>query len=54
MTSNELRSKYLSFFKSRGHAAIQGKSLLPELLQIFQQREFTTKSANPSHIPTKM
>ena len=30
MTADELRSKYVEFFKSRGHAHIQGKSLLPE------------------------
>ena len=30
MTSEELRSKYIEFFKSRNHAQIQGKSLIPE------------------------
>ena len=30
MTANELRSKYIEFFKSHGHAQIQGKSLIPE------------------------
>ena len=30
MTANELRSKYIDFFVSKGHAQIQGKSLLPE------------------------
>ncbi|AEF83358.1 alanine--tRNA ligase [Leadbettera azotonutricia] len=30
MTANELRSKYIEFFKSKGHAQIQGKSLLPD------------------------
>jgi len=30
MTANELRSKYIEFFKSKGHAEISGKSLLPE------------------------
>ncbi|QTQ16967.1 alanine--tRNA ligase [Treponema parvum] len=30
MTVNELRTKYISFFKSKGHAEISGKSLLPE------------------------
>ncbi|MDR1863801.1 MAG: alanine--tRNA ligase [Treponema sp.] len=30
MTSDELRSKYIDFFKSKGHAQIQGKSLLPD------------------------
>ena len=30
MTANELRTKYIEFFKSRGHAQIQGKSLIPE------------------------
>ena len=30
MTAEELRSKYINFFVSRGHAQIQGKSLLPE------------------------
>ena len=30
MTADELRSKYLEFFTSKGHARIQGKSLLPE------------------------
>jgi alanyl-tRNA synthetase len=30
MTADELRSKYIDFFKSRGHAQIQGKSLLPD------------------------
>jgi alanyl-tRNA synthetase len=30
MTANELRSKYIAFFVSRGHAQIQGKSLLPD------------------------
>ena len=30
MTSDELRSKYIEFFKSKGHAQIQGKSLLPD------------------------
>ena len=29
MTVNELRSKYIEFFKSKGHAEISGKSLLP-------------------------
>jgi alanyl-tRNA synthetase len=30
MNANELRQKYIEFFKSKGHAQIQGKSLLPE------------------------
>jgi len=30
MTANELRSKYIEFFKQNGHAQIQGKSLLPD------------------------
>ncbi|MDR2158812.1 MAG: alanine--tRNA ligase [Treponema sp.] len=30
MNAGELRSKYLEFFVSRGHAQIQGKSLLPD------------------------
>jgi alanyl-tRNA synthetase len=30
MTADELRSKYIEFFKSKGHAQIQGKSLIPE------------------------
>jgi alanyl-tRNA synthetase len=30
ITSNELRSKYIEFFKSKGHAEISGKSLIPE------------------------
>ena len=30
MTANELRNKYIEFFVSKGHAQIQGKSLLPE------------------------
>jgi len=30
MTANELRTKYVNFFKSKGHTQIQGKSLLPE------------------------
>ena len=30
MTANELRGKYIEFFVSRGHAQIQGKSLLPD------------------------
>lgn len=30
MTSEELRHKYISFFESKGHARISGKSLLPE------------------------
>ncbi|MDR0323987.1 MAG: alanine--tRNA ligase, partial [Treponema sp.] len=30
MTANELRSKYIDFFVSKGHARIQGKSLLPD------------------------
>ena len=30
MTADELRSKYINFFVSRGHAQIQGRSLLPE------------------------
>ncbi|MDR0441778.1 MAG: alanine--tRNA ligase [Treponema sp.] len=30
MTADELRDKYIKFFVSRGHAQIQGKSLLPE------------------------
>ncbi|MDR2019748.1 MAG: alanine--tRNA ligase [Treponema sp.] len=30
MTADELRTKYIEFFKSKGHAQIQGKSLLPE------------------------
>jgi alanyl-tRNA synthetase len=29
MTVNELRSKYISFFKSNGHMEISGKSLIP-------------------------
>ncbi len=29
MTVNELRSKYIAFFKSKGHTEISGKSLLP-------------------------
>jgi alanyl-tRNA synthetase len=30
MNADELRTKYIEFFKSKGHAQIQGKSLLPE------------------------
>lgn len=30
MNANELRSKYIEFFKSKGHTQIQGKSLLPD------------------------
>ncbi|MCL2243831.1 MAG: alanine--tRNA ligase [Treponema sp.] len=30
MTADELRSKFINFFVSKGHAQIQGKSLLPE------------------------
>ena len=30
MTSDQLRLKYIEFFKTKGHAQIQGKSLLPE------------------------
>ncbi|MDR1466226.1 MAG: alanine--tRNA ligase [Treponema sp.] len=30
MTANELRSKYIEFFKSKEHIQIQGKSLLPD------------------------
>ncbi|MDR3276294.1 MAG: alanine--tRNA ligase [Treponema sp.] len=30
MTADELRSKYIEFFKSKGHVQIQGKSLLPD------------------------
>ena len=30
MTSDELRSKYIEFFSQRGHAIIQGSSLIPE------------------------
>jgi len=30
MTANELRSKYIEFFKSKGHVEISGRSLLPE------------------------
>ncbi len=30
MNANELRTKYIEFFKSKGHVQIQGKSLLPD------------------------
>ena len=30
MTANELRSKYIEFFKSKNHAKISGQSLIPE------------------------
>ncbi|MDL2230015.1 alanine--tRNA ligase [Treponema sp. OttesenSCG-928-L16] len=30
MNANELRTKYIDFFKSKGHAQIQGKSLIPD------------------------
>jgi len=30
MTAKELRNKYIEFFKSKGHAEISGKSLIPE------------------------
>ena len=30
LTADELRSKYLDFFKSKGHAVISGASLIPE------------------------
>ncbi|MDR0568538.1 MAG: alanine--tRNA ligase [Spirochaetaceae bacterium] len=30
MKADELRAKYIEFFKSKGHAQIQGKSLLPD------------------------
>ena len=30
LTADELRSKYINFFTSKGHTQIQGKSLLPE------------------------
>ena len=30
MTSNEIREKYLNFFKERGHSVIPSSSLVPE------------------------
>ena len=30
MTANELRAKFIAFFKTKGHAEISGKSLIPE------------------------
>ena len=30
MTANELRSKYIEFFKSKNHVEISGKSLIPD------------------------
>ena len=30
MTANELRSKYIEFFKSKGHTEISGQSLIPD------------------------
>jgi len=30
ITIDELRRKYIEFFKARGHAEISGKSLIPE------------------------
>lgn len=30
ITANELRSKYIEFFKSKGHTEISGRSLIPE------------------------
>ncbi|MDR2304105.1 MAG: alanine--tRNA ligase [Treponema sp.] len=30
MNADELRSKYIEFFKSKGHAQIQGRSLIPD------------------------
>ena len=30
MTAQELRSKYIEFFVSKGHKEISGKSLIPE------------------------
>ena len=30
MTANELRSKYIEFFKSKGHSEISGQSLIPD------------------------
>ncbi len=30
MTANQLRKKYVDFFKSKGHAEISGKSLIPD------------------------
>ncbi len=30
ISANELRSKYIEFFKTKGHAEISGKSLIPE------------------------
>ncbi len=30
MTAEELRQKYISFFESKGHVRISGKSLLPD------------------------
>jgi alanyl-tRNA synthetase len=30
MTANELRKKYIDFFKTKGHAEIRGKSLIPD------------------------
>ena len=30
MTANELRSKYIEFFKSKNHVEISGQSLIPE------------------------
>lgn len=30
MTADELRSKYIAFFKSKGHVEISGRSLIPE------------------------
>jgi alanyl-tRNA synthetase len=30
LTTNQLREKYLNFFKSQGHAIVPSASLLPE------------------------
>ena len=30
LTADELRETYLSFFESKGHARIQGASVIPE------------------------
>ena len=30
MTANELRKKYIDFFKSKNHVEISGQSLIPE------------------------
>ena len=58
MDSNEIRAKYLEFFKERGHTVVPSSSLLPDDPSVLlttagmqQFKPYYTGAADPFHSP---